>query len=187
MTELDTTWHELRTKLNSYVRTKVDVDVSEDVVHDILLRVLQNEDKLSELDNPLAWIYSIAKNRITDYYRKQSRTYSTNDLYNFEPENTGTEKRHGSADNDFAECLRPLTDRLEPKYKEAVLLADFNGMKQIDAAKQIGISLSGMKSRVQRGRAKLKEELIACCAVEVDRFGKVIDYKPKDSSNLDCC
>ncbi|QMU62178.1 MAG: sigma-70 family RNA polymerase sigma factor [Gammaproteobacteria bacterium] len=180
MAELDTTWDELRSKLTRYVRSKVDVDVSEDLVHDILLRVLQNEEALSNADNPLAWMYSIAKNRITDHYRKQSMINTKNEIVD-------SESMPDSVDHDFAKCLRPLSDRLEPKYKEALLLADFNEIKQSVAAERIGISISGMKSRVQRGRAKLKEELLACCAVEKDRFGNVIDYKRKDRSNKDQC
>ena len=188
MTELDKTWDELRASLNSYVRNKVDVDVLEDLVHDILLRVLQNEDKLSELENPLAWIYTIAKNRITDYYRKQARINTTSELDDLEQENFGSDILPDSMDNEFTKCLRPLIERLEPKYKEALLLIDFNDIKQSDAAEQIGISLSGMKSRVQRGRAKLKEELLACCAIEKDRFGKIIDYKLIDGCNKgQCC
>jgi RNA polymerase sigma-70 factor, ECF subfamily len=187
MTEQGTTWGELRSKLTSYVRSKVDVDVSEDLVHDILLRVLQNEDALSNADKPLAWIYTVAKNIITDHYRKQSRINTTNEVDALEAEIADSEKMSNEADNDFAKCLRPLIDRLEPKYKEALLLTDFNEIKQVDAAEQIGISISAMKSRVQRGRIKLKKELLACCAIEKDRFGKVIDYKQKDSSNKDQC
>lgn len=187
MTELDITWAELRSKLNSYVRSKVDVDISEDLVHDILLRVLQNEDALSNADNPLAWIYTVAQNSITDHYRKQSRMKSTNEVAALEAKVADFEEMLNEVDNDFAKCLRPLIDRLAPKYKEALLLTDFNEIKQVDAAEQIGISISAMKSRVQRGRIKLKKELLACCAIEKDRFEKVIDYKPKDSSNKDQC
>ena len=161
MTELDKTWDELRTSLNSYVRNKVDVDVSEDLVHDILLRVLQNEDKLSELNNPLAWIYTIAKNRITDHYRNQSKITTTSEIDDIETKFNDPKSMADSIDNDFVKCLKPLTNRLEPKYKEALLLADFNQIKQEDAAQRIGISISGMKSRVQRGRIKLKEEILA--------------------------
>ena len=187
MTELDTTWEELRSLLTKYVRTKVDVDVSEDLVHDILLRALQNEEALSKADSPLAWIYTVAKNRITDHYRKQSKITTTNEVSDIETGFKDSENMLDSVDNEFAKCLRPLTNRLEPKYKEALLLTDFNQIKQEDAAQRIGISVSGMKSRVQRGRTKLKEELLSCCAIEKDRFGKVIDYKQKDSSNKDQC
>jgi hypothetical protein len=37
---------------------------------------------------------------------------------------------------------------------------------QASAAARLGLATSGMKSRVQRGRAKLKELLDACCEVE---------------------
>ena len=187
MTELDKTWYELRTSLNNYVRTKVNVNVSEDLVHDILLRVLQNEEKLSSVDNPLAWIYTIAKNRITDHYRNQSRVNSTTDLDGLETENIEYKSLPENVDIDFAGWLRPITERLEPKYKEALLLVDFNQKGQAAAAEEIGISLSAMKSRVQRARAYLKEELLACCAFEVDRFGKPIEYEQKESRKQESC
>jgi len=188
MIETDRAWDDLRTRLNRYVRRKVDVDASEDLVHDILLRVLQNEKTLSDADNPIAWIYTVAKNRIADYYRKQSRVNLANDSNLLEDEYADTETPTIGIDKDFADCLRPLTARLEPKYREALQLVDFNEMKQAEAANQIGISLSGMKSRVQRARIKLKEELLACCAIERDRFGEIIDYKKKDGgSEEQCC
>ena len=187
MSELDTNWVELQSLLTKYVRTKVDVDVAEDLAHDILLRVLQNEDALAEAENPLAWVYTIAKNRITDYYRKRSNIFSTNDVDGSETTLIDSESMPESVEDEFSKCLRPLTNRLEPKYKEALLLIDFNEIKQAEAADRIGISISGMKSRVQRGRTKLKEEILACCAIEKDRFGKVIDYKQKNSFNKNQC
>ena len=187
MSEQNTTWDELRSLLIKYVRNKVDVDVAEDLVHDILLRVLVNEDALTDADNPLAWIYTVAKNRITDYYRKRSNTNVSNDVGDLETTTTDYESMSESIDDEFTKCLRPLTNKLEPKYKEALLLADFNEINQADAAERIGISVSGMKSRIQRGRTKLKEELLACCAIEKDRFGKVIDYRQKEKSNNDQC
>ncbi|MEM7400473.1 MAG: sigma-70 family RNA polymerase sigma factor [Pseudomonadota bacterium] len=187
MSELNTTWGELRSLLTKYVRTKVDVDVSEDLVHDILLRVLQNEDALAGAENPTAWIYTVAKNRIADYYRKISGINTTIEVDDLETVIEGLEKMPDSIDNGFTKCLRPLTNRLDPKYKEALLLTDFNEIKQAEAAERIGISISGLKSRVQRGRTKLKKEILACCAIEKDRFGNTIDYRQKDSSNKDQC
>ena len=185
MTELDKTWFELRSKLESYVRSKVNVDVSEDLVHDILLRVLQNKEKLTNVDEPLAWIYTVAKNRITDHYRKQSRAISQNDPEHVEESKAGCESMPDCVDTDFASWLRPITERLEPKHREALLLVDFDKKAQADAAEEIGISLSAMKSRVQRARVHLKEELLACCAIEVDRYGKPFDYEKRNPES--CC
>ncbi len=49
-----------------------------------------------------------------------------------------------------------------------------------------GISLSGAKARVQRGRGKIKEMLMECCHFEFDRSGKVVDYIPKSDDCNGC-
>jgi DNA-directed RNA polymerase specialized sigma24 family protein len=62
--------------------------------------------------------------------------------------------------------------------REAVTLVELEGMTAKEAAALVGISVSGMKSRVQRGRVQLRELLDACCRIAVDARGKVIDVEP---------
>lgn len=47
--------------------------------------------------------------------------------------------------------------------EQALELTDLGGMTQGDAAARLGLSVSGMKSRVQRGRRMLREEIGRCC------------------------
>ena len=47
------------------------------------------------------------------------------------------------------------------------------------AERAVGRLALGAKSRVQRGREKLKELLLRCCQVELDKRGSVMDYHPK--------
>lgn len=183
MSTLDETWSEVRTRLDKYVRTRVGVDVSEDLVHDILLRVLQNQATLATATNPMAWIYTIAKNRITDYYRKRSGEKMIPATSTADIENRYTDDSNQEVDSCFTDCLHPLIDQLEPNYKQALILTDLQGLKQADAARQIGISVSGMKSRVQRGRKKLKKLLIACCEMELDFSECPVDYQSKHLCN----
>jgi len=68
-------------------------------------------------------------------------------------------------------------------YREALLTVDIKGTSQVQAAKIFGLSLSGMKSRVQRGRFKLKQLLLECCAIEIARRGGIVDYSRKSN----CC
>jgi RNA polymerase sigma-70 factor, ECF subfamily len=58
------------------------------------------------------------------------------------------------------------------------MLTELDGLTQASAAAQLGLSSSGMKSRVQRGRDELKELLTACCEIELDRRGGVRSYRP---------
>jgi RNA polymerase sigma-70 factor, ECF subfamily len=52
-------------------------------------------------------------------------------------------------------------------------------MTQVAAAQELGVSLSTMKSRVQRGRAQLREALDRCCAISLDVRGHVTDVVPR--------
>jgi len=188
MAELKETWEQIRSRLIRYVRNKVDANVAEDIVHDVLLRVLKHQDKLLKVDQPIAWIYAVAKNRITDYYRQRSTLEIENNIGYEQVLAVVSSNVDENVDEEFSRCLQPLLDRLEPKYSEALQLADFDEMKQADAAAQVGITLPAMKSRVQRARNKLKNEFLNCCTVELNRLGQVTDYQYKrDDNKDDCC
>jgi RNA polymerase sigma-70 factor (ECF subfamily) len=58
-------------------------------------------------------------------------------------------------------------------------LTELEGRTQRELADALSLSFSGAKSRVQRGREQLKALLLACCHVEVDRRGGVVDYEPR--------
>ena len=84
---------------------------------------------------------------------------------------------------ELALCLAPLIQRLPIRYREALELVDLQSMRQGDAAKKLKLSLSGLKSRVQRGRLLLKQLLLDCCTVEINKRGSVVDYTSKSQ----CC
>lgn len=97
---------------------------------------------------------------------------------------TGPECQPGKV---LAGCLEPLVERLPEPYLDAVTLTELNGLNQKEAADELGVSLSGMKSRIQRGRGKLKDLLLDCCKIEVDRRGAVIDYERRNEGTCGGC
>jgi RNA polymerase sigma-70 factor (ECF subfamily) len=64
-----------------------------------------------------------------------------------------------------------------------LVLTEYQGLTQKELGERLGLSFSGAKSRVQRAREKLKQQLLACCHFELDRRGHVINYQPK----CQCC
>jgi RNA polymerase sigma-70 factor (ECF subfamily) len=44
---------------------------------------------------------------------------------------------------------------------------------------KLNITVSGAKSRVQRGRQKVKEMVIQCCDVNADVYGNILDFTPR--------
>ena len=69
---------------------------------------------------------------------------------------------------------------LPDDYRRAIELTELEGMSQVAAAERLGLSVPGAKSRVQRGRARLRAMLLRCCEIETDRRGRVIGFETRD-------
>jgi RNA polymerase sigma-70 factor (ECF subfamily) len=108
---------------------------------------------------------------VTDYHRRRRARPQFSDEIPEKAAARAGEDEPDSAAREMAGCLSPLVERLDPKYEEAVRLVEIEGMSQVDAAERLHLSVSGMKARVQRARRQLKELLLACCHVELDRRG----------------
>ena len=98
------------------------------------------------------------------------------------PEPALVENQPNDAIRDLAGCLQPLVAQLPQIYGDALDRVDLAGQTHHAAAAEVGISTSGMKSRVQRGRRQLRELLTDCCTVEVDRLGSVVSYHPNSGT-----
>jgi RNA polymerase sigma-70 factor, ECF subfamily len=75
-----------------------------------------------------------------------------------------------------------LIERLPEKHRDALVLTELEGLTQADAARRLGISVSGAKARVQRGRAQLRTLPLDCCDVALDRRGEITAYRARSGS-----
>lgn len=91
--------------------------------------------------------------------------------------------------SELAAILGPFIGMLPAAYREALQLTELDGMTQAEAAKRAGLSLTGMKSRVQRGRAQLRDLLEGCCVIELDTRGGIVDVEPNNppADLPNCC
>ena len=87
---------------------------------------------------------------------------------------------------ELATCLAPMLSQLAPAYQEAVRIVDLEGVTQQEAARRAGVSLSGMKSRVQRGRQQLRAVLEACCRIDLDHRGSIAGYAARHPDACGC-
>lgn len=91
---------------------------------------------------------------------------------------------------ELATYIVPLVAMLPSPYREAITLTELEGLTQQEAAEMVGISLSGMKSRVQRGRRLLRQALDECCEIALDARGAVMSaasvaYKMQPESEFE--
>jgi RNA polymerase sigma-70 factor (ECF subfamily) len=132
---------------------------------------------LDRADNIGAWLYAAARNAVIDHYRARRRHVGVADLEHWpEPDTSGN--LPNSATRELARCLQPMLGRLHPTARDALTRVDLDGQTHREAAAQLGISVSGMKSRVQRARRELKAQLTSCCQVRTDSTGALSDYEP---------
>ena len=168
-------WHEAIERLTQWVRPRMhDSADAEELVQDILERLVAHGEQLQTVGNPLGWMHRIATNAIIDYYRRPRRTVVL-------PEGLPSETEDAAevARGELADCIRPLVMYLDPMSREALLATDLGDKSQVDAARQAGVAVSTMKSRIQRARQKLREALLRCCHIELDRRNGVAAFSPK--------
>ena len=91
-----------------------------------------------------------------------------------------------SALQELAACMTPMIRQLPPAYREAITLPDLEGVNQAEAAARAGVSVLGMKSRIQRGRKQLKAVLEECCRVHLDRRGTIVAYDHRTPTSCSC-
>ena len=184
-------WAELHASIRGFVarrvRQQADVD---DVVQRVFLQVHRALPTLRETDKLHAWVYQTARRAIADFYRapSQNREITTGmvaDIANELPLMDSPEDAE-AATRELSTCLRPLMSGLTAADQEALQMVEFDGVTQIEAAARLGLSVSGMKSRVQRARSRLRSALHDCCRIAVDRRGGVISYEGKDGGCESC-
>ncbi len=177
-------WRDFQASLRAYVSRRVEAGAVEDVVGDILLLLVRHRDRLAVADEPAAWVFRVAANAITDHHRRRAAEARALTQYAAEIDQNGSAFGDASNAAEIAACLTPVIRNLPEPYAEALLLTDITGLNQTEAATRLGLSTSGMKSRIQRGRSKLKQAILRCCAVALDCHGGVIDCEPRSSTKL---
>ena len=179
-------WREFGTQLQAFVHRRVsDPQRADDVLGTIALRIHTNLGRVEDRDHLVGWVYRIARNTIIDEYRRAARERARLEpLVGDAPPAAGDDwgADQPSALSELAACMRPLLGGLSPEQRRALEWTEFDGMTQAEAAGREGISVSGMKSRVQRGRQRLAELLGRCCALTLDARGVPMDY----TASADC-
>lgn len=179
----DQHWRCLCDRIGAYLKRRVfDPIRAEDLLQETLLRIAKQERSIGSIRNVEAWAIRIARNVLVDDLRKNKAK-----LEEFVDQIPSEEEREeANYNSDVGRWLVGYISELPEAYGEAVRLVDLEGIPQKEAAKRIGISYSGFKSRVQRGRAMIKELIQGCCRLELDARGNVVNYTSRNRERCSC-
>lgn len=159
-------WSNVQEKLKGFVfKYTKDKAITDDIVQDVFLKVHDKVDQLKESEKLVSWIFQIARNTVTDYFRKKGRVINSMDI--------DWETESKSLNDCVSTCLQDMMTTLPEKYRHALELTELKNLSQLELAKELNISYSGAKSRVQRARQILKEKMNSAYLIKFDAYGNV--------------
>ncbi|MHB1729949.1 MAG: RNA polymerase sigma factor SigZ [Leptospirillum sp.] len=173
-------WQEHKDRLRSYIAKRVrESDAVDDILQDVAFKAYINIHTVKSGTSITSWLYRIAANAIVDHYRSRKQWDELPDEL-AAPE---SERDYGA---ELVTCFQPLIAELPEIYQSALVLSELEGLPLKEVANRLDISLSGAKSRVQRGRDKLRQRFLDCCDIETGRRG-ITGFEPRDKNRKCTC
>ena len=175
-------WLKFSHPVKDFIRNQTHkADVTDDILQEVFIKIHQNLHLLRDEGRVAGWVFQIARNTVLNYFRTQKKNLENQKFHQRETEGESYFK-----ENDLNEMvgnwLEEFKKDLAPKYQEALQLVDIEGITQVELANRLGISVSGAKSRVQRGREQLKQKLVDCCPVKTDQYGNILEIQSKNGN-----
>ncbi len=183
--QTEAVWREFFKPLRAFVLRRVHAGGdADDILQDVFVRIHRGLGSLRQKDNLPAWLFQITRNAIADHYHsKRGEGQPLGEDFDMPAE--ASEEPNGLSE--LSACIAPMIASLSERYRDALVMIDLNGMTHAQAANHLGISVSGAKSRVQRGRKQIGAMLLTCCRIELDRLGGVVDFAPRGNSDCRHC
>jgi RNA polymerase sigma-70 factor (ECF subfamily) len=82
--------------------------------------------------------------------------------------------------------MNSMIDLLPEEYRDIIIDSEIKGIKQKELAEKYNMAYPSMRSRVQRGRERLKQLFYNCCHIKTDRMGNVLEAEGRDDCDGPC-
>jgi len=180
ITSIEQAWFDYQQQLAAFIRSKIDNSQdAEDLLNDVFAKLLQQADESKQPDNIAGWLYQVARNNIVDYYRSKKQFESLPDDLVIDDDNSLSEE--------LSNCILPMLKALPEDYQQVLILSELEGKKYKEVAEILDLSVSAVKTRVLRGREKLKQDILRCCTIIYNKAGNIVDYEQKMANSSNNC
>lgn len=127
-------------------------EVAADLTQDTFARLLHGRD-LSCLEEPRAFLTTVAKGLVANWCRRQSLERAYLDALAALPEQVAPSPEQQSIVREALHLIDAMLDGLPQQARRVFLLAQFDGMAYQDIARQLKLSLSTVKRHMKRALA----------------------------------
>lgn len=181
LTAIYTQFHQV---LLGFIKSKVNNHHdAEDILQNVFIKVAAGANDLNRKEKLQSWIYAITRNAIIDYYRVNSNKKSL--VIEEEIADSFTEEDYIDTTKGLDCCLFDLVNQLPAEYRDIIIDVELNRVKQKDLVEKYNLAYPSIRSRVQRGRERLKQILLDCCHIQWDNRGNILDVQSKPACGKD--
>lgn len=170
-------WDKHKGHLLNFIKTKMDNEHdAEDVLQEVSIKLHRNLTQKTEIKDHKTWLFQVTRNTIADHYRKNKK----------EPKLSINQPEINTCSS---VCVCDLSGfviqtYLPEKYSQPLYLSDMEQKPQQEIAEILGLSLTATKSRIQRGRKKLKDLISECIVIVYNDKGQICDFQLKNNCEL---
>jgi len=139
-----------------------DPAVAEELAQETFAQAMTHHRRFDPGRPVVAWLHGIALNVVRKHWRKQRNTARAHERFEVVARiGTG-----GAGDPDShhlrrerSRALHAVLDDLPPRWREAFVLRELQGLSTTEAAQMLGITAENLAVRVNRARTRIREEL----------------------------
>lgn len=173
-------WSAHENELRAFLRHRTgNAHDADELLQETFLKALRQGRKFCSVENTRAWLFQVARNTLTDKLRGSHVAVSLPDHDVLDEILQAAPADEMPPVEDLSQCLPRVLSELSENDRLAITLCDIEGRPQQELADRLGISLPGAKSRIQRARVRLQEQLVSACQVKFDENGHVCSFTPR--------
>lgn len=151
---------------------------AEDLTQEVFYKLAKSDP--TKINNLTQWIYAISKNAVTDYYRKHK--IITSEIEDLPVE----ESEDNMATEELSQCVVPFIKELPEEYHQLLTLSEIENLSQKEIAEKLDMNYVTVRSKIQRGRKKLKSVFTDCCDIIQGGKGSIMDYTEINNCDSSC-
>lgn len=133
---------------------------AQDAAQDAIIKIYRNIGKYSFRAAFSTWVYRLTVNACLDLLRRKKEEQSFEGAELFLQSSEGLPDRD-TLKRELSDTIKSAVLLLSEKYMPVIVLRDIDGMKYEEIAQILRISVGTVKSRLARGRDKLRELLVS--------------------------
>ncbi|OHB73789.1 MAG: hypothetical protein A2Z25_00910 [Planctomycetes bacterium RBG_16_55_9] len=131
-------------------------EISEDLVQSVFLRILKYKSRFSGYGKFTTWMYHIAHNVYTDYFKKNNTQANSPGITTAETEDCETAERQ-LLKGERVQLIEKALHRLSEDQREILVLSRYWGLKYKEISEILDCSEGAVKVRIFRAIMKLKQ------------------------------